>query len=801
MADAKKALAELLCSLGESSKFAASGSLPPVLPGLKVKGVGSIGSPVSAADAKRIIGQAEQAPYGRGEETILDTNVRRVWQLDPAKFTLDNREWQNHVAAIVDAVKQDFGIAQKVKAELYKLLVYEKGSFFAPHRDTEKTARMFGTLVICLPSRHEGGSLIVRHEGQTESFDFSNKESQFKTQYAAFYADCEHEIEPITSGYRVCLVYNLATAGRKQPSPPKNLPAVKESVRLLTEVFAAGAAGPDKIVVPFRHQYTEAGLDPRELKGSDRACADVLLRAAESLGYEIHIALLTHWQSGEPDYETLDYDPYRRGSYRRYRYDDEDSEDDYDSDDGSDAEMGEVYDETMKLDHWLDPQGGERKLGEISLDESEILATSERKDWACRKEINEASGNEGASMERWYRQGVVVIWPSDRKYHILAGEGQQAALPELERMAARARKPDALANCRAFAAGIIACWRHHRRVPTGEAGFSGRMLAVLDRIDEADLALKFVEEVLPKDFDGSEGAVLLQRAAGIGWHRLASALCRLIAQQKPDDYHTKLDRLAAMCRPVCCDPPAVTDERREACADVAAALAEAIERWDAKKAGPYYGERPPRKGVVDDMLRILAAVSDNERSEWLVEHVIADPAQYGVREVLIPEVTAIHDWLPKFPTAAPAAARLLEHCRNELLAATARPIEPPKDWAREADLGCKCADCKELAAFLRDPASRVGRFPLRKERRQHLHGIIDSRQCDCTHVTDRRGSPQTLVCTKTQASYERKLKQYESDLATLKKLETIAKGKKLKQTSRGRTSARAAAKKRTSKTR
>jgi hypothetical protein len=43
---------------------------------------------------------------------------------------------------------------------------------------------------------------------------------------------------------------------------------------------------------------------------------------------------------------------------------------------------------------------------------------------------------------------------------------------------------------------------------------------------------------------------------------------------------------------------------------------------------------------------------------------------------------------------------------------------------------------------------------VRKERRQHLHQIIDRHGCDLTHITDRRGSPQTLVCTKTTASYE-----------------------------------------------
>src|SRR5262249_31940757 len=211
-----KALEKLLGTLGESSQFATSGSLTPVLPGLEVEGVGSIGSPVTAADAKRLIARATQAPYDRGEATIVDTNVRRVWQIEPSQLTLRNPEWNTFVAGIVDAVKREFGIRPKVVPELYKLLVYEKGSFFAPHRDSEKVPGMFATLVVCLPSRHEGGTLVVTHDGQTKTIDFGGKDAEFKTYYAAFYADCQHEITPVTAGYRICLVYNLALAGKKQ---------------------------------------------------------------------------------------------------------------------------------------------------------------------------------------------------------------------------------------------------------------------------------------------------------------------------------------------------------------------------------------------------------------------------------------------------------------------------------------------------------------------------------------------------------------------------------------------------------
>jgi hypothetical protein len=120
MKDAKQALESLLESLGESSQFATSGSLTPVPPGLELKAIGSIGFPISATDAKRLIAKATRAPSRRGEETIVDPKVRRVWQLDPSQFVLRNAEWNEHVNAIVDSIKQEFGIRQKVNAQLYK---------------------------------------------------------------------------------------------------------------------------------------------------------------------------------------------------------------------------------------------------------------------------------------------------------------------------------------------------------------------------------------------------------------------------------------------------------------------------------------------------------------------------------------------------------------------------------------------------------------------------------------------------------------------------------------------------------
>lgn len=71
---------------------------------------------------------------------------------------------------------------------------------------------MFASLVVVLPTKHEGGALIFRHEGQEIKFDSALTlagEDEPAVAYAAFFSDVEHEVEEVRAGYRVTLTYNL----------------------------------------------------------------------------------------------------------------------------------------------------------------------------------------------------------------------------------------------------------------------------------------------------------------------------------------------------------------------------------------------------------------------------------------------------------------------------------------------------------------------------------------------------------------------------------------------------------------
>ena len=166
-------LLEALAGIDRPGDIFAAGDRVPAMPGLEVEGLGTVGLPLSKAQARALIRRCRQAPYGKGTQTLVDTDVRRVWELDPAHFELTNPKWEALIESILEEVQQRLGIEErKLSAHLYKLLLYEKGSFFLPHRDGERLDAMVATLIVALPSAHEGGELVVRHEGREHEIAF-----------------------------------------------------------------------------------------------------------------------------------------------------------------------------------------------------------------------------------------------------------------------------------------------------------------------------------------------------------------------------------------------------------------------------------------------------------------------------------------------------------------------------------------------------------------------------------------------------------------------------------------------------
>jgi predicted 2-oxoglutarate/Fe(II)-dependent dioxygenase YbiX len=183
-----------------SAKFCAVGSLPDVDPGIKVEGLGTIKLPLKRTTAKELVASCQVAPYGKGTQTLVNKQVRNTFELDPKSFCLSGA-WNVAIADAMRLVAEQLGLpAEQLEARLYKLLVYEKGGFFVRHRDSEKHDRMVASMIVVLPNQFEGGSLVVRHGAAKQTLTFDDAAGGKAPCYAAFYADCEHEVARVTKG-------------------------------------------------------------------------------------------------------------------------------------------------------------------------------------------------------------------------------------------------------------------------------------------------------------------------------------------------------------------------------------------------------------------------------------------------------------------------------------------------------------------------------------------------------------------------------------------------------------------------
>ena len=129
-----QSIVDTLKSVKRPGLYAAGGEVAMPLPAITLNGEPDtiLGLPICDGQAKHLIELASRAPFGRGEETIVDTSVRCTWQLNPTQFSITNCQWEGSLKQLLDKVKAELGCDTKMKVtgELYKLLLYEPGGFF-----------------------------------------------------------------------------------------------------------------------------------------------------------------------------------------------------------------------------------------------------------------------------------------------------------------------------------------------------------------------------------------------------------------------------------------------------------------------------------------------------------------------------------------------------------------------------------------------------------------------------------------------------------------------------------------------
>ena len=753
------ALERLLRSIDRPGDYCTHGRLFAPMPRLEVEGVGLLSFPVPEAQVRALLERAERAPYGKGPETLVDPSVRDCRQIDPVRLRLGGAAWPETLARIMHSVAAGLGCpADRLDAQLYKLLIYETGGFFSAHRDTEKTDGMVATLTISLPATGggSGGELVVLHRDRETVADM-NVEEPSELAFAAFYADCTHEIRPVVSGHRLSLVFNLCLRPGADADVPRNAPDYTEQTERIAQWLAEWQHREDaaeKLVWLLEHNYSEAGLSFHALKNGDATLARALGPAVERADCELHAAVVHIHEHGDATLE---------GDYvHSWGWNEPDVED---------MEIGELYESTHWLDGWVSLEGGRPPLGELALRPEELLPRGALDDAVPdERSLHEASGNEGVSLERAYRCAAFVIWPRSRALAVLAGEGIDGAVAWVAREFDR---NGSVADERigALVSSLVDRW------PSGgfdrsEPDARSRMLQLLAAIGDAGRTARFLREVIVLRYGGDENEALAPALDLVGPDAGRLFLAALVESRFPWKHAETLTFLRLLegrhGEPA---SPAWDDALREGVRAALLALPAALaplsreerEAWDSpQRTAP--GDRPIR-----DLFTLAWRWRLTSEAEGAARAIVERPAAVAPDRVLPAALRALCEEEAGFADTA-AFATLWRHATDSLLARSAAPPAEPRDWLVPANIACRCEHCRKLRAFCRDPDARTARFPLRQDLRAHLHQTIDRHRLDVDHVTERRGRPYTLVCTKNRASHRKRLSEYAEDITCMRAL-------------------------------
>ncbi|KAI9103050.1 hypothetical protein DFS34DRAFT_646430 [Phlyctochytrium arcticum] len=407
----KNDLCDSLGSFQAPGTFAAFKTIPQssIAPFL-VRDVGIIPFPLTEVYARKLIDKARLAPFGKGEETVVDTSIRNTWELDASRFDfLGNEKWVKIINAASTWVAKELGITGPLKVEPYKMLIYEPGALFKPHTDTEKIPGMFGTLVIALPSGHTGGDLFVKHPGEGKIFTTST----IQPCMLSWYSEVSHEFLPVTSGYRWVITFNLATSVAV-PRPSFDLPPgyddIQKALRKWID-FRKSDEWDGTLYSPFYilDSYKETSISLNTLKGIDRLRMQALKRACEEENVSLYFGIIEKSESGSWEESEEEFYPNRYGDCRCC------------NDNGGDRhDLTEIHESSYSVEKLVATDGKVliKNVDPIWVDISGNNSIQNFKNPLAKfargeEEYSGITENEEITTTHWFRATVAIIVPTD----------------------------------------------------------------------------------------------------------------------------------------------------------------------------------------------------------------------------------------------------------------------------------------------------------------------------------------------------------------------------------------------------
>lgn len=186
-----------------------------------------------APNTALLLEKGQQAAFGRGGETVVDTKVRNALAIEGSRVTVGGKavtlEGLLRSQDVEDLAKWLGRPMGHAEYRFYKAHVYPVGGHFDMHRDTQHGAGHVGTVVVELPTGYTTsfdeadagnikGALEVFH-GDTSRVLTHPRPGGHILSMGAFYASCEHRVHTIKTAPRVVLQFDVVLLSQQPPEP------------------------------------------------------------------------------------------------------------------------------------------------------------------------------------------------------------------------------------------------------------------------------------------------------------------------------------------------------------------------------------------------------------------------------------------------------------------------------------------------------------------------------------------------------------------------------------------------------
>jgi len=123
-------------SVGSFATFGTLDSFPNL--GISLGSIGVVPLPLSEENAKALTQESHKERVGKRDGVKIDEEVGKAWQIDSSRVKFLNQAWKKWLDGIFRRVANELGVAHTadgVRAEFYKMMLYEQGARFNAHKE------------------------------------------------------------------------------------------------------------------------------------------------------------------------------------------------------------------------------------------------------------------------------------------------------------------------------------------------------------------------------------------------------------------------------------------------------------------------------------------------------------------------------------------------------------------------------------------------------------------------------------------------------------------------------------------